>query len=147
MMVMTKSKMANRYSPEVRPYASHRSLDTRTPSEALSAITHCDDRREGFPEWTAAQFIEMLVRHYRIDPAEICNRIEFVYVDGQTSNETRKCASLCASQKLLAEIWAKPLKITGGGYRNRTGLLGFAIRCIACLPTRLSGQSATRSRK
>ena len=25
----------------------------------------------------------------------------------------------------------------GGGYRNRTGLLGFAIRCIACLPTRL----------
>jgi len=34
------------------------------------------------------------------------------------------------------EKGANPLKLLGGGYRNRTGLLGFAIRCIACLPTR-----------
>jgi hypothetical protein len=33
---------------------------------------------------------------------------------------------------------AQAIEIIGGGYRNRTGLLGFAIRCIACLPTRLS---------
>ena len=31
---------------------------------------------------------------------------------------------------------AQAIEIIGGGYRNRTGLLGFAIRCIACLPTR-----------
>jgi hypothetical protein len=34
---------------------------------------------------------------------------------------------------------AQAIEIIGGGYRNRTGLLGFAIRCIACLPTRLYG--------
>ena len=31
---------------------------------------------------------------------------------------------------------AQAIENIGGGYRNRTGLLGFAIRCIACLPTR-----------
>jgi hypothetical protein len=31
---------------------------------------------------------------------------------------------------------AKSLERFGGGYRNRTDLHGFAIRCIACLPTR-----------
>ena len=36
----------------------------------------------------------------------------------------------------------KRLKGFGGGYRNRTGLHGFAIRCIACLPTRRSAARA-----
>ncbi len=46
-------------------------------AEPLDAISHDDVVREGFPDWSPAQFIEMLVRHYKIDPAKIVNRIEF----------------------------------------------------------------------
>lgn len=49
-------------------------------AEPLSAITQDDVRREGFPDWTPEQFIQMLVDHYKIDPAETCNRIEFRYL-------------------------------------------------------------------
>ncbi len=39
---------------------------------------------------------------------------------------------------------AQPIDFIGGGYRNRTGVHGFAIRCITTLPTRL-GWYAARS--
>lgn len=48
--------------------------------EPLNAITQDDVRREGFPDWTPEQFIQMLVDHYKIDPAANCNRIEFEYI-------------------------------------------------------------------
>ena len=32
------------------------------------------------------------------------------------------------------------IDVIGGEYRNRTGLDGFAIRCITYLPTRLAGR-------
>lgn len=51
-----------------------------TKKEPLSAITQEDVIREGFPEWTPAQFVQMLVNHYRVDPAKLVNRIEFRYV-------------------------------------------------------------------
>lgn len=51
--------------------------------EPLNAITQDDVRREGFPDWTPKQFIQMLVDHYKIDPAKRCNRIEFEYVDAR----------------------------------------------------------------
>lgn len=50
--------------------------------EPLNAITQEDVRREGFPDWTPEQFIQMLVDHYKVDPTEIVNRIEFKYIDG-----------------------------------------------------------------
>lgn len=49
-------------------------------AERLSDITLEDVHREGFPDWTPQQFIEMLVNHYKCDPNEACNRIEFKYL-------------------------------------------------------------------
>lgn len=45
--------------------------------EPLNAITQEDVIREGFPDWTPAQFVQMLVDHYKIDPTKTVNRIEF----------------------------------------------------------------------
>lgn len=45
--------------------------------ESLNMITQEDVVREGFPEWTPDQFVQMLVKHYKIDPAKTVNRIEF----------------------------------------------------------------------
>lgn len=52
-----------------------------TRKEPLNAITQDDVIREGFPDWTPKQFIQMLVDHYKIDPSKECNRIEFEYLD------------------------------------------------------------------
>lgn len=52
--------------------------DTRP--EPLNIITPEDVVREGFPDWSPDNFIQMLVDHYRIDPREICNRIEYRYL-------------------------------------------------------------------
>lgn len=49
-------------------------------TEPLCAITPDDVRREGFPDWQPQQFIDMLVDHYKCDPKDICNRIEFKYL-------------------------------------------------------------------
>ena len=49
-------------------------------SEPLNAITQEDVVKEGFPDWTPAQFIQMLVDHYKVDPTESVNRIEFKYL-------------------------------------------------------------------
>lgn len=46
-------------------------------SEPLDSITKEDVAREGFPDWTPQKFIQMLVDHYKIDPAKTVNRIEF----------------------------------------------------------------------
>lgn len=51
-----------------------------TRPEPLNAITQEDVVREGFPDWTPEQFIQMLVDHYGCDPEKICNRIEFKYL-------------------------------------------------------------------
>ena len=49
--------------------------------EPLNAITQLDCILEGFPQMKPDEFVEMLVKHYRCDPAKVCNRIEFDYVD------------------------------------------------------------------
>ena len=49
----------------------------------LLHITQSDVVKEGFPDWTPAQFIQMLVDHYNITGAKILNRIEFEYVEGK----------------------------------------------------------------
>ena len=55
--------------------------------ERLDLITPDDVVREGFPDWTPEQFIQMLVEHYRIKPSQQFNRIEFGYVGGGTGEE------------------------------------------------------------
>lgn len=52
-----------------------------THIEPLNAITVGDVAREGFPDWTTEQFVQMLVDHYRIAADASCNRIEFKYLD------------------------------------------------------------------
>lgn len=49
--------------------------------EPLQAITQEDVIKEGFPHWTPAEFIQMIVDHYDKDPSELINRIEFEYVN------------------------------------------------------------------
>ena len=55
-----------------------RILSTRL--EPLNAITQEDVIREGFPGWSPALFVDMLVKHYKVDPEKEINRIEFEYV-------------------------------------------------------------------
>jgi len=52
-----------------------------TRPEPLNAITKEECRREGFPELEPEDFVLMLTKHYRCDPQEIVNRIEYEYLD------------------------------------------------------------------
>lgn len=49
---------------------------SNTP-EPLRSITQDEVIREGFPQWTPAQFIEMFCKHNKCAPDTIVNRIEF----------------------------------------------------------------------
>ena len=50
-------------------------------------------------------------------------------------NENVKWPVKCSQQ--TRENEAKSLVLNGGEYRNRTGVHGFAIRCVTTPPTRL----------
>lgn len=67
-----------RKGEKIKPLGLIRILSTR--AEPLAAISAEDVRREGYPDWTPEQFIDMLVRHYRADPAATVNRIEYEYL-------------------------------------------------------------------
>jgi hypothetical protein len=56
-------------------------------AEPLDDMKLDDCRREGFPAWYPAQFIEMICKHYRKKPSDIINRIEFrkLAIDGDTN--------------------------------------------------------------
>ena len=60
-------------------YGKHKIISTR--KEPLNAITKEDVVREGFPDWTPAQFVNMLVEHYGVKPSDEVNRIEFEYIN------------------------------------------------------------------
>lgn len=49
--------------------------------EPLSLTTDEDAKREGFPELTGAQFVDMYCRHQGGTPDQIVTRIEFKYVE------------------------------------------------------------------
>lgn len=51
-----------------------------TSPEKLNQITQADVIKEGFPDWTPEQFVQMIVDHYHVNPDEILNRIEFEYI-------------------------------------------------------------------
>ena len=52
-------------------------------SEPLNAITQGDVIREGFPNFSPQDFIDMLVRHYKTSPNAMVNRIEFKYIEDE----------------------------------------------------------------
>lgn len=48
--------------------------------EGLYEIKKDDCKKEGFPDLTSFEFVDMLVRHYGCHPADLVNRIEFEYL-------------------------------------------------------------------
>jgi len=49
-------------------------------AEPLNAITKEDCIKEGFPEFEPCDFVNMLTKHYKVEPDAIINRIEFRYI-------------------------------------------------------------------
>lgn len=64
---------------KVKRICQIRVIDVR--SEPLNAITKDDCHLEGFPEYEPTDFVEMLTRNYRCDPAKHVNRIQFEFVE------------------------------------------------------------------
>lgn len=58
--------------------------------EPLNAITQEDCKREGFPDFTASCFVDMLQDHYECEPDAWCNRIEFKYINPAPSGSGEK---------------------------------------------------------
>lgn len=54
----------------------------RVSKQWLNSITQEDVQREGFPDWTPQQFVNMFCEHNHCEPDTLVNRIEFEYVDG-----------------------------------------------------------------
>ena len=51
--------------------------------DSLNTITQEDVIKEGFPDWTPEQFIDMYCKHNHIKPEDMVNRIEFEYVEDE----------------------------------------------------------------
>ena len=49
--------------------------------ERLDQIAGLEMRREGFPEMTAAEFVQMFCKNMKVDHFRVVNRIEFKYID------------------------------------------------------------------
>jgi len=56
----------------------------RNRPECLDNILPADVVREGFPDMTPGEFVEMFCRNMGGDRVQIVNRIEFKYVEGPT---------------------------------------------------------------
>jgi hypothetical protein len=65
--------------------------------EPLNAITKTDCIREGFPNLTTKQFVDMLSGHYGIAPSTPVNRIAFEHIteDGSLRFPASSVKSLC----------------------------------------------------
>ena len=48
--------------------------------EPLKYITKEDVIKEGFPDWTPLQFIQMYCKHNKVKPEDEVTRIEFEYL-------------------------------------------------------------------
>jgi hypothetical protein len=64
---------------KVKPLGLMRIVSVR--SEPLHAITSEDVIREGYPDWSREQFIEMFIRKNKVSADTIVNRIEFEHID------------------------------------------------------------------
>ena len=76
-----EKSMGLKKGEKIKPLAMIRVVSVR--AEPLNDITQEDVDREGFPDWTPAQFIQMLIDHYQVAPDTTINRIEFEYLHGR----------------------------------------------------------------
>jgi hypothetical protein len=58
--------------------------------ERLDAITNDDVRREGFPDWSTAEFVAFFCQtHKGVQPSSEVTRIEWRYLDGPVGEDVR----------------------------------------------------------
>jgi hypothetical protein len=76
-----------------------------TRLEPIRAITREDVIREGFPDWSTADFVKFFCKHNGIKPGVQVNRIEFRYAGEEVSREMilncRKARRVLATRKNL----------------------------------------------
>jgi len=70
--------------------------------EPLNAIDQDDVRREGFPDMTPAEFVEMFCRDIGAEPATDVARIEFRYVDWSSDEQAKGKATRPARRRRVA---------------------------------------------
>ena len=74
-----EKSMGLKKGEKIKRIAQIRIINVR--KEPLNSITQEDVVKEGFPDWTPQQFVDMLVNHYKVNPKSLVNRIEFEYID------------------------------------------------------------------
>jgi hypothetical protein len=77
-LVAVEKIMGMRRGQSVKPLCKIKVVSTQR--EPLNVITPAEVLREGFPELSPEQFIEMFCSHMRCRPSEEVNRIEFEYL-------------------------------------------------------------------
>jgi hypothetical protein len=81
-----EKSMGLKKGEQIIQLAEIRILSTR--GEPLSAITPEDCIKEGFPELTPNEFVEMILKHYNIRYRDArCNRIEFEYIEDEPQQD------------------------------------------------------------
>ena len=131
---MRKIKAAMKH-PEAQRYVTH-GLRKNATIELYQA--GCDD--EMVKAMTGHSGVEMLKKYGgRVRQRELARRAQ----DARNRAEQNKSGTLMFQRSfhVEADMTAKvsqAIEKIGGGYRNRTGLHGFAIRCVTSPPTRRS---------
>lgn len=79
-LMVCKKVMGLKKGEKIERLGRIRVISVRT--EPLCEITKSDCIKEGFPDLTPAQFIDMICKHNhgRVQPHTLCNRIEFEYL-------------------------------------------------------------------
>ena len=72
-----EKSMGLKKGEKIRPLAMVRIISTK--AEPLNIINQSDVIKEGFPNMTPQEFVQMLVNHYGVSPNATINRIEFEY--------------------------------------------------------------------
>ena len=73
-----KKAMGLKKGEKIQPLTEIEIVSVR--SEPLNVITQDDVIKEGFPDFTPQDFIDMICKHYKVKPDVIVNRIEFKYL-------------------------------------------------------------------
>ena len=74
-----KKAMGLKKGEKIEPLAVIRIISNKP--EPLNEITGSDCQLEGFPKFSPKDFVDMLVKHYKIKPETVFNRIQFEYVE------------------------------------------------------------------
>ena len=73
-----KQSQGLRRGQKVERFCDLRIIDVRR--EPLHAITQADCAKEGFPDYSPCDFIQMMCEHYGVNQDVIVTRIEFEYL-------------------------------------------------------------------